>query len=68
MTTIKSEERAVTPTRWSVDHDETSVAFAVKTMCGLIPVRGRRSSSTASRRRPARSVTHWSVRTGGGKG
>ncbi len=41
MTIIKSEERAVAPARWSVDRDETSVAFAVKTFWGLATVRGR---------------------------
>jgi polyisoprenoid-binding protein YceI len=41
MTTIKSEERAAAPTRWSVDRDETSVTFAVKTFWGLATVRGR---------------------------
>jgi polyisoprenoid-binding protein YceI len=41
MTIIKSEERAVAPARWSVDSDETSVAFAVKTFWGLTTVRGR---------------------------
>src|SRR3974390_3286300 len=41
MTIIKSEERAAAPTRWSVDRDETSVAFAVKTFWGLTTVRGR---------------------------
>jgi polyisoprenoid-binding protein YceI len=41
MTIIKSEERASAPTRWSVDRDETSAAFAVKTFWGLATVRGR---------------------------
>jgi polyisoprenoid-binding protein YceI len=41
MTIIKSEERVVVPTRWSVDGDETSVAFTVKTFWGLTTVRGR---------------------------
>ena len=41
MTIIKSEERAVAPARWSVDRDETSVDFAVKTFWGLATVRGR---------------------------
>ena len=40
MTIIKSEETAAAPTRWSVDRDETSVAFAVKTFWGLTTVRG----------------------------
>jgi polyisoprenoid-binding protein YceI len=41
MITIESEARAVAPARWSVDRDETSVAFAVKTFWGLATVRGR---------------------------
>jgi polyisoprenoid-binding protein YceI len=41
MTIIKSEERVVAPAHWSVDRDETSVAFAVKTFWGLATVRGR---------------------------
>ena len=41
MTTIESEERAVAPARWSIDRDETSVDFAVKTFWGLATVRGR---------------------------
>ena len=41
MTIIESEQRAVAPTRWSVDRDETSVEFAVKTFWGLATVRGR---------------------------
>ena len=41
MTTIMSEKRATAPTRWTVDHDETSVDFAVKTFWGLSTVRGR---------------------------
>jgi polyisoprenoid-binding protein YceI len=40
MTIIKSEERAAAPARWSVERDETSVAFAVKTFWGLSTVRG----------------------------
>jgi hypothetical protein len=31
MTIITSEERAVAPTHWSIDRDETSVEFTVKT-------------------------------------
>ena len=38
MTIIESEERAVAPARWSVDRDETSVDFAVKTFWGLATV------------------------------
>jgi polyisoprenoid-binding protein YceI len=40
MTIIKSEERAVAPTHWSVDRDETSVDFAVKTFWGVTTVHG----------------------------
>jgi polyisoprenoid-binding protein YceI len=31
----------VAPSRWSLDRDGSSVGFTVKTMWGLIPVRGR---------------------------
>jgi polyisoprenoid-binding protein YceI len=41
MTTIMREQRAVAPTRWSVDPDATSVDFAVETFWGLTTVRGR---------------------------
>ena len=41
MTIIESEKRAIAPTRWSVERDETSVDFAVKTFWGLTAVRGR---------------------------
>jgi len=41
MTIIKSEERAAAPARWSVDRDETSVAFVVKTFWGLATVHGQ---------------------------
>ncbi|HTZ05517.1 MAG TPA: YceI family protein [Gaiellaceae bacterium] len=41
MTTIESELRTAAPTRWSVDPDETSVEFAVKTFWGLATVHGR---------------------------
>jgi polyisoprenoid-binding protein YceI len=41
MTIVKSEERAVASARWSVDSDETSVAFAVQTFWGLATVHGR---------------------------
>ena len=40
MTIIESEKRAVAPTRWSVDRDETSVGFAAKTFWGLTTIRG----------------------------
>jgi polyisoprenoid-binding protein YceI len=40
MTIVKSD-RAVAPARWSVDSDETSVAFTIKTFWGLATVRGR---------------------------
>jgi polyisoprenoid-binding protein YceI len=41
MTIIESEERAVASTRWTVDRDESSVEFAVKTFWGLMAVHGR---------------------------
>jgi polyisoprenoid-binding protein YceI len=41
MTIITSEERAVAPTHWSIDRDETSVEFTVKTFWGLMTVHGR---------------------------
>jgi len=41
MTIIKSEETVAAPTRWSVDRDESSVTFAVKTFWGLSTVHGR---------------------------
>jgi polyisoprenoid-binding protein YceI len=41
MTMIKSEERAVAPTHWSIDRDETTVEFTVKTFWGLMTVHGR---------------------------
>ena len=41
MTTIENEQRAAAQTRWTVDPDETSVDFAVKTFWGLMTVRGR---------------------------
>jgi polyisoprenoid-binding protein YceI len=41
MTIIMSEQRAVAPTRWSVDPDATSVDFAVETFWGLTTIRGR---------------------------
>jgi polyisoprenoid-binding protein YceI len=41
MTTTASERTTVAPTRWSLDRDGSSVGFTVKTMWGLIPVRGR---------------------------
>jgi polyisoprenoid-binding protein YceI len=40
MTIITSEERAVAPTHWSIDRDETSVEFTVKTIWGLMTVHG----------------------------
>jgi len=36
-----TERTTVTPSRWSLDSDGSSVGFTVKTMWGLIPVRGR---------------------------
>jgi polyisoprenoid-binding protein YceI len=41
MTTTASERTTVAPSRWSLDRDRSSVGFTVKTMWGLIPVRGR---------------------------
>jgi polyisoprenoid-binding protein YceI len=41
MTTTATERTTVAPTRWSLDGDNSSVDFTVKTMWGLIPVRGR---------------------------
>ncbi len=41
MTIIMREEKAVAPARWSVERDETSVDFVVKTFWGLATVRGR---------------------------
>jgi polyisoprenoid-binding protein YceI len=41
MTTTASERTRVASSRWSLDSDGSSVGFRVKTMWGLIPVRGR---------------------------
>jgi polyisoprenoid-binding protein YceI len=41
MTTTASERTTVAPSRWSLDRDGSSVGFTVKTMWGLILVRGR---------------------------
>jgi polyisoprenoid-binding protein YceI len=41
MTTTASERTPVTTSRWSLDRHGSSVGFTVKTMWGLIPVRGR---------------------------
>ena len=41
MTTTTSEPRTLAPPHWSLDRDGSSVGFTVKTMWGLIPVRGR---------------------------
>ena len=41
MTVVQHEQRTETPTRWTVDRDETSVEFAVKTFWGLMTVHGR---------------------------
>jgi len=41
MTTTARERTTVAPLRWSLDSDGSSVGFTVKTMWGLIPVRGR---------------------------
>src|SRR4051812_7845925 len=40
MTIITSEERAAAPTHWSIERDETTVEFTVKTFWGLMTVRG----------------------------
>jgi polyisoprenoid-binding protein YceI len=41
MTTTVSELTTVAPARWTVDRDETSVEFAVKSFWGLMTVHGR---------------------------
>jgi polyisoprenoid-binding protein YceI len=41
MTAVEIEQRTTTSTRWSVDTNETSVEFAVKTFWGLMTVHGR---------------------------
>jgi polyisoprenoid-binding protein YceI len=41
MTTTATERPRVTTTRWSLDGDGSSVGFTVKTMWGLVTVRGR---------------------------
>lgn len=41
MTTTATERTRVEPLRWSLDRDASSVGFTVKTMWGLVPVRGR---------------------------
>jgi polyisoprenoid-binding protein YceI len=41
MSTTATERTTVAPPRWSLDRDGSSVGFTVKTMWGLIPVRGR---------------------------
>jgi polyisoprenoid-binding protein YceI len=41
MTTIESQNKAPSATRWTVDRDRTVVEFAVKTFWGLTTVRGR---------------------------
>ena len=41
MTTTATERTTVAPLRWSLDPDGSSVGFTVRTMWGLIPVRGR---------------------------
>ncbi len=41
MTTTERELRAAPPVRWTVDSEESSVDFAVKTFWGLMTVRGR---------------------------
>jgi polyisoprenoid-binding protein YceI len=41
MTITAIGQRAVAPMRWSIDRDETSVEFTVKTFWGLMTVHGR---------------------------
>jgi polyisoprenoid-binding protein YceI len=41
MTATAIEQRTAAPTRWTVDPDESSVEFAVRTFWGLMTVRGR---------------------------
>jgi polyisoprenoid-binding protein YceI len=41
MTTVASEQRAFAPTRWTVDRDQSSVEFGVRTFWGLVTVHGR---------------------------
>ena len=41
MSTTATEQRAAALTRWSVDPENTSVEFSVKTFWGLTSVRGR---------------------------
>jgi polyisoprenoid-binding protein YceI len=41
MTALEIEQRTATSTRWTVDPNETSVEFAVKTFWGLMTVHGR---------------------------
>ena len=41
MTTTATEQVTAPPTRWTVDPENTSVDFAVKTFWGLMTVRGR---------------------------
>jgi polyisoprenoid-binding protein YceI len=41
MTTTATERTTVALSRWSLDRDGSSVGFTVRTMWGLIPVRGR---------------------------
>ena len=41
MTATEIQDRTIAQTRWTVDSDETSVEFAVKTFWGLMTVHGR---------------------------
>ena len=41
MTTTATERTTIASSRWSLDRNGSSVGFTVKTMWGLIPVRGR---------------------------
>jgi polyisoprenoid-binding protein YceI len=41
MTALQIEQRAATSTRWTVDPNETSVEFSVRTFWGLMRIHGR---------------------------
>jgi polyisoprenoid-binding protein YceI len=40
MTTTATEPTTAAPSRWTLDHDSSSVDFTVRSMWGLLPVRG----------------------------
>jgi hypothetical protein len=50
MTATEIAQRTAAPTRWTVDGDESSVEFAVKTFWGLMTVPGHFDGSTARTR------------------